>query len=133
MITIQIRNGQGQVIGMVNDFFTLSVQDEVNKGGSLKLRIPLTDWIRTTPLQKGYRISVNYGISIKKNLMLFDGYISDFVLKSESVEIEAYNWIHYLQYRLIKQKKNYNSTAIKTIVAEIFEQINQSGQLPFLL
>lgn len=133
MITIQIRNGQGQGIGMVNDFFTLSVQDEVNKGGSLKLRIPLADWIRTTPLKKGYRISVNYGISIKKNLMLFDGYIADFVLKSESVEIEAYNWLHYLQYRLIKQKKTYNSIAIKTIVAEIFEQINQSGQLPFLL
>ena len=133
MITIQIRNGQGKVIGVINDFFSLQVEDAVNKWGSLKLAIPLTDWLRKTPLQKGYRISVNYGISIKKNLMLFDGYLSDFSLKAERIELEAYNWIHYLQYRIIKAEKKYQSTAIKTIISEIFEQINQSGQLPFLL
>lgn len=133
MITIQIRNGHGQVVGVINDFFSLQVEDAVNKWGSLKLAIPLTDWLRKTPLQKGYRISVNYGISIKKNLMLFDGYLSDFSLKAERIELEAYNWIHYLQYRIIKAEKKYQSTAIKTIISEIFEQINQSGQLPFLL
>nr|DAQ64223.1 MAG TPA: hypothetical protein [Caudoviricetes sp.] len=32
MITIQIRNGQGKVIGVINDFFSLQVEDAVNKG-----------------------------------------------------------------------------------------------------
>ena len=121
------------VLGVINDFFSLQVQDEINKWGSLKVRIPLNDWIRKTPLQKWYRISVNYGISLKRNLMLFDGYLSDFTLRTESIDIEAYNWIHYLQYRLLDRSKKYQSTPIKTIVSEIFEIIKEKGQLPFSL
>lgn len=133
MITIQIKNGRGEVIGMINDFFSLQVQDEINKWGSLKVRIPLNDRLRKTPLQKGYRISVNYGISLKKNLMLFDGYLSDFTLRSESIELEGYNWIHYLQYRLLDSEKKYQSVPTKTIVSEIFEMIKEKSQLPFSL
>ncbi len=121
------------VLGVINDFFSLQVQDEINKWGSLKVRIPLNDWLRKTPLQKWYRISVNYGISLKRNLMLFDGYLSDFTLRTESIDIEAYNWIHYLQYRLLDRSKKYQSTPIKTIVSEIFGIIKEKGQLPFSL
>lgn len=133
MITIQIKNGEGMVLGVINDFFSLQVQDEINKWGSLKVRIPLNDWLRKTPLQKWYRISVNYGISLKRNLMLFDGYLSDFTLRTESIDIEAYNWIHYLQYRLLDRNKKYQATPIKTIVSEIFGIIKEKGQLPFSL
>lgn len=133
MITIQIKNGEGMVVGVINDFFSLQVQDEINKWGNLKVSIPLNDWLRKTPLQKWYRISVNYGISLKRNLMLFDGYLSDFTLRTESIDIEAYNWIHYLQYRLLDRSKKYQSTPIKTIVSEIFEIIKEKGQLPFSL
>lgn len=121
------------VLGVINDFFSLQVQDEINKWGSLKVRIPLNDWLRKTPLQKWYRISVNYGISLKRNLMLFDGYLSDFTLRTESIDIEAYNWIHYLQYRLLDRNKKYQATPIKTIVSEIFGIIKEKGQLPFSL
>ena len=121
------------VLGVINDFFSLQVQDEINKWGSLKVRIPLNDWLRKTPLQKWYRISVNYGINLKRNLMLFDGYLSDFTLRTESIDIEAYNWIHYLQYRLLDRSKKYQSTPIKTIVSEIFGIIKEKGQLPFSL
>ena len=121
------------VLGVINDFFSLQVQDEINKWGNLKVRIPLNDWLRKTPLQKWYRISVNYGISLKRNLMLFDGYLSDFTLRTESIDIEAYNWIHYLQYRLLDRSKKYQATPIKTIVSEIFEMIKEKGQLPFSL
>ena len=121
------------VVGVINDFFSLQVQDEINKWGNLKVSIPLNDWLRKTPLQKWYRISVNYGISLKRNLMLFDGYLSDFTLRTESIDIEAYNWIHYLQYRLLDRSKKYQSTPIKTIVSEIFEIIKEKGQLPFSL
>lgn len=121
------------VLGVINDFFSLQVQDEINKWGSLKVRIPLNDWLRKTPLQKWYRISVNYGISLKRNLMLFDGYLSDFTLRTESIDIEAYNWIHYLQYRLLDRGKKYQSTPVKTIVSEIFGIIKEKGQLPFSL
>nr|DAE05529.1 MAG TPA: hypothetical protein [Podoviridae sp. ctuQh21]DAT30076.1 MAG TPA: hypothetical protein [Caudoviricetes sp.] len=31
MITIQIKNGEGMVLGVINDFFSLQVQDEINK------------------------------------------------------------------------------------------------------
>ena len=65
--------------------------------------------------------------------MLFDGYLSDFTLRTESIDIEAYNWIHYLQYRLLDRSKKYQSTPIKTIVSEIFEIIKEKGQLPFSL
>lgn len=133
MITIQIKNGEGMVVGVINDFFSLQVQDEINKWGNLKVSIPLNDWLRKTPLQKWYRISVNYGISLKRNLMLFDGYLSDFTLRTESIDIEAYNWIHYLQYRLLDRGKKYQSTPIKTIVSEIFGIIKEKGQLPFSL
>ena len=121
------------VVGVINDFFSLQVQDEINKWGNLKVSIPLNDWLRKTPLQKWYRISVNYGISLKRNLMLFDGYLSDFTLRTESIDIEAYSWIHYLQYRLLDRSKKYQSTPIKTIVSEIFEIIKEKGQLPFSL
>ena len=121
------------VLGVINDFFSLQVQDEINKWGNLKVSIPLNDWLRKTPLQKWYHISVNYGISLKRNLMLFDGYLSDFTLRTESIDIEAYNWIHYLQYRLLDRSKKYQSTPIKTIVSEIFEIIKEKGQLPFSL
>ena len=121
------------VVGVINDFFSLQVQDEINKWGNLKVSIPLNDWLRKTPLQKWYRISVNYGISLKRNLMLFDGYLSDFTLRTESIDIEAYNWIHYLQYRLLDRGKKYQSTPIKTIVSEIFGIIKEKGQLPFSL
>lgn len=133
MITIQIKNGEGMVLGVINDFFSLQVQDEINKWGNLKVRIPLNDWLRKTPLQKWYRISVNYGISLKRNLMLFDWYLSDFTIRTESIDIEAYNWIHYLQYRLLDRSKKYQATPIKTIVSEIFEMIKEKGQLPFSL
>ena len=65
--------------------------------------------------------------------MLFDGYLSDFTLRTESIDIEAYNWIHYLQYRLLDRSKKYQSTPIKTIVSEIFGIIKEKGQLPFSL
>lgn len=64
---------------------------------------------------------------------LFEGYITDITLKTTTVEIEADNWLSYLQYRIIRGVKNYINTPISTVVSGIFNELNTTYALPMVL
>lgn len=133
MLTIQIKNWENKVIAVINDIFSLQVDDEVNKGGKLKLKFPTEKRLQEKPIQKGYRISVNYGVKIWQTIMLFDGYITDITLELNNVQIEADNRLSYLQWRIIRSQKTYTNTAINSVVSEIFSQLNWVSTLPITL
>lgn len=133
MLTIQIKNGDNEVIAVINDIYSLNVDDEVNKGGKLKLRFPTDKWLQKKPLQKGYRISIVYGEKIGQVVRLFEGYITDVTLKTQEVQIEADNWLSYLQYRMIKSPKTYANTPIKDVVSAVYTELNNTHELPIEL
>lgn len=133
MLTIQIKNGENEVIAVINDIFSLSVEEEINKGGKLKLRFPVDKRLQNNPLQKGYRISVAYGEKIGQIIRLFEGYITDVTLKTQEVQIEADNWLSYLQYRIIRGAKTYSNVAISTVISQIFTELNNTQELPIVL
>ena len=133
MLTIQIKDGNNKVVAVINDIFSLQVDDEVNKGGKLKLKFPTEKRLQDKPLKKGYRISIVYGKKIGQIIRLFEGYITDVVLKTTTAEIEAENWLSYLQYRIIRTAKNYENTPINTVVSEVFNQLNSTLALPMQL
>ncbi len=133
MLTIQIKNGANEVIAVINDIYSLSVDDEVNKGGKLKLRFPTEKWLQKKPLQKGYRISVVYGEKIGQVVRLFEGYITDVTLKTQEVQIEADNRLSYLQYRMIKSLKKYIQAPISTVISDVFNTLNATHELPITL
>ena len=72
MLTIQIKDGNNKVVAVINDVFSLQVDDEVNKGGKLKLRFPVEERLQKKPLKKGYRISIVYGKKIGEIIRLFE-------------------------------------------------------------
>ena len=130
MLTIQIKNGDNKVVAVINDIFSLQVDDEVNKGGKLKLRFPTEEWLQEKPLKKGYRISVVYGRKIGEIVRLFEWYITDVILKTTEVQIEADNWLSYLQYRIIRSIKNYENAQIKDVISQVFTELNTTFNLP---
>lgn len=133
MLTIQIKNGEGKVKAVINDIYSLTVDDEINKGGKLKLLFPTDNRLQKNPLQKGERISIAYWEKIGQVIRLFDWYITDVTLKSTEVQIEADNWLSYLQYRIIRNKKSYNNIAIKTVISGVFSELNNTYKLPITL
>ena len=133
MLTIQIKDGDNKVKAVIDDIFSLQVDDEVNKGGKLKLRFPADKRLQTNPIQKGERISVAYGEKIGQIIRLFEGYITDVTLKTTEVQIEADNRLSYLQYRITRVQKNYTNTPVSTVVAEIFNGLNTTYPLPIKL
>ena len=133
MLTIQIKNGDNKVIAVINDIFSLNVEDEINRGGKLKLRFPTDKWLQTNPLKKGYRISVAYGEKIGQIIRLFEGYITDVTLKTQEAQIEADNWLSYLQYRMVRSKRTYTNAPISTVVSEVFNALNTTFTLPIKL
>lgn len=133
MLTIQIKDGTNKVVAVVNDIFSLTVDDEVNKWGKLKLRFPTEERLQEKPLKKGYRISVVYGRKIWETIRLFEWYITDVILKTTTVEIEADNWLSYLQYRMLRYPKNYTDTQIKDVVSQVFSELNTTYALPISL
>ena len=133
MLTIQIKNGENKVIAVINDIFSLNVEDEINRGGKLKLRFPTDKWLQNNPLKKGYRISVAYGEKIGQIIRLFEGYITDVTLKTQQVQIEADNWLSYLQYRMIRSKRTYTNEQIKNVVSGVFSTLNSTFALPIKL
>ena len=72
MLTIQIKDGTNKVVAVINDIFSLSVDDEVNKGGKLKLRFPTEERLQKKPLKKGYKISIVYGKKMGEIIRLFE-------------------------------------------------------------
>jgi hypothetical protein len=72
MLTIQIKNGSNKVVAVINDIFSLQVDDEVNKGGKLKLKFPTEERLQKKPIKKGYRISIVYGKKIGQIVRLFE-------------------------------------------------------------
>lgn len=133
MLTIQIKNGDNKVIAVINNIFSLSVDDEVNKGGKLKLRFPTEEWMQKKPLKKGYKISIVYGYKMGEVVRLFEWYITDVTLKTTEVQIEADNWLSYLQYRIIRTAKSYENVAINTVISQIFNELNTTYALPISL
>ena len=133
MLTIQIKNWDEKVIATVNEIFSLQVDDEVNRWWKLKLRFPTESWLQKQPVQKADRILVTYSLKIWKVVRIFDWYITDVTLKSTECVIEAENWLSYLQYRIIRSQKSYNDVAIKTVVSQIFSEINTNQALPITL
>lgn len=133
MLTIQIKNWDNDVIAVVNNIYSLQVDDEVNKWGKLKLRFPTESWLQDQPIQKADRILVTYSLKIWQVVRIFDWYITDVTLKSTECVIEAENRLSYLQYRIIRTQKNYENVAIKTVVSQIFSELNNSFSLPITL
>lgn len=133
MLTIQIKNWQNNVVAVINDIFSMNVEDEVNKGGKIKIIFPTEKRLQEKPIYKGYRIVVYYGIKIGKTIKLFDGYITDVILDTTRVEIQAENRLSYLQNRMIRVSKNYSNKEIKTVISEVFTSINNNFQLPISL
>ena len=133
MLTIQIKNGNNEVIAVVNDIFSLQVDDEVNKWWKLKLRFPTEKRLQKRPVQKADRISVSYGLKIWKTIRLFEWYITDITLQTNEVMIEADNWLSYLQRRMIRSAKTYTSAPINQVISEIFTELNNNKELPVVL
>jgi hypothetical protein len=133
MITVQIRDKNNKALAVINNIFNLQIDDEVNKGGKLKLRFPTEERLQKEPIQKGSRITIDYGESIGNVIRIFEGYITDVTLWTTEVQIEADNWISYLQYRIIRRQKTYNNAEIKNVIQEIFNELNTNGELPFSL
>lgn len=117
----------------MNEIYSLSVDDEVNKGGKIKLRFPTDKWLQDQPIQKADRISITYWLKIWKVVRLFDWYITDVTLKSTECVIEAENRLSYLQYRIIRSAKTYENTPIKTVISQIFTELNTNMELPIVL
>lgn len=133
MITVQIRDKNNKARVVINNIFNLQIDDEVNKGGKLKLRFPTEDRLQKEPIQKGERISIDYGESIGNIIRIFDGYITDVTLWTTECQIEADNRLSYLQYRIIRRQKTYTNAKIKNVIQEIYNELNTHGVLPFTL
>ena len=133
MLTIQIKNGDNKVVAVINNIYNLTVDDEVNKGGKLKLRFPTEKRLQEKPIKKGYRISIAYWYKINEVVRLFEWYITDITIKSTEVQIEADNWLSYLQWRIIRDTKNYENTPIKTVISQIYNELNSNFTLPIVL
>ena len=133
MLTIQIKNWTNQTVAVINDIFSLQVNDEVNKWGKLKIKFPAEERMKTTQLKKGYRITVNYWIKIWQIIKLFDWYITDIILKTNWGEIQAENRLSYLQNRIIRSTKNYSWATIQSVVSAIFSELNTTYSLPISL
>lgn len=132
MLTIQIKN-KDSVIAVINNIFSLQIEDEVNKWWKLKIKFPIEKWMQDTQLKKWHRITVNYWIKIWQIVKLFDWYITDITLSNEQAEIQGENWLSYLQNRIIRSSKSYSNEQIKNIVSEIFTQLNTAFSLPVSL
>ena len=133
MLTIQIKDGTNKVVAVINDIFSLSVDDEVNKGGKLKLRFPTEERLQKKPLKKGYKISIVYGKKMGEIIRLFEWYITDVILKTTEVQIEADNWLSYLQYRILRTAKSYENATIASVITDVFNTINTTYTLPISL
>lgn len=133
MLTIQIRNWENNVVAVINDIFSLQVEDEVNKGNKLKLTFPAESRLQKKPLKKWYRISVVYGLKIWQMIQLFDWYITDVIVELNWVEIQAENRLSYLQNRIVRVAKNYSNKEISYVVNDIFNYMNGIFPLPVSL
>lgn len=133
MLTIQIKDWNNNVTAVINDIFSLQVDDEVNKGWKLKLRFPTEKRLQERPIEKADRISVTYWLKIWQNIRLFDWYITDVTVKTSEVQIDADNWLSYLQRRIIRSIKNYDGQTVSSIVSAIFSELNTTKALPISL
>ena len=133
MLTIQVKNWQNKVVAVINKIYSLTVDEEVNKGCKVKLRFPVDDWLQEKPLYKGDRITIAYSFNIRNVVRIFEWYITDITLKSTEVVIEAENRLAYLQYRIIRSDRTYTSKPIKDLVSEVFTELNNTHTLPVIL
>ena len=132
MLTIQIKNWSDKVVAVINDIFSLQVDNEVNKWWKLKILFPTEEWLQKEPVKKWYRISVAYWLKIGQVIKLFDGYITDVTVKTNQVQIEAENWLSYLQRRILRADKNYYWT-ISNLIDTTFSELNTTSILPITL
>jgi len=132
MLTIQIKNWDNKTVAVVNNIFSLQIEDEVNKGGKLKMKFPVEKRLQEKPITKGQRLSINYWIKIWKVVKLFDGYITDVIISNKSVEVQAENRLSYLQNRIIRGSKTYNDT-ISNVISSLFTELNTTFELPITL
>ena len=133
MLTIQIKNWENKVIAVINNIFSLQVDDEVNKWGKVKIKFPIEQRLQNTQIKKWYRITVNYWIKIWQIIKLFDWYITDITIKTDGIEIQWENWLSYLQNRIIRTDKSYSNVSIQTVVSGLFSELNTTYQLPITL
>ena len=133
MLTIQIKNWQNNVIAVINNIFSLQVDDEVNRWGKLKIKFPIEQRMQRTQLKKWYGITTNYWIKIWQIIKLFDWYITDITLKSDWAEIQAENWLSYLQNRIVRSERTYTNQTISSVVSAVFTELNNNYPLPITL
>jgi len=72
MLTIQVKNWQNKVVAVINKIYSLTVDEEVNKGCKVKLRFPVDDWLQEKPLYKGDRITIAYSFNIRNVVRIFE-------------------------------------------------------------
>jgi len=133
MITILIKDWQWNDVIAINKFTSLSINDEVNKGWTMKLSFSTDERMRTHQIYKWYRITVFFAESLWKYTTLFDWFISSVLVKSLKVEIEAENWLTYLQNRMLRLKTSFVNAEIKYVVSEVFTALNNIKALPITL
>lgn len=133
MLTIQIKNWYNEIIAVINDIFSMQVDDEVNKWWKLKFIFPTEKRLQERPIKKWYRISVAYWLKIWQTIRLFDGYITDVLVKTTTVQIEADNWLSYLQYRMVRSDRTYTAQTISSVISAIFNELNTTSELPITL
>jgi hypothetical protein len=52
MLTIQIKDGENKVIAVVNNVYNVSIDEEINKGGKLSMKIPVEERMRKQKIKK---------------------------------------------------------------------------------
>ena len=133
MLTIQIKDGENKVIAVVNNVYNVSIDEEINKGWKLSMKIPVEEWMRKQKIKKWYRISVSYGEKIGDVYHIFDGYITDVTVYTNEIELKAENRLNYIQFRILRSGGTYTWVFIKDIVQAVFTQLNNQLELPFKL
>lgn len=133
MITIRIKDWEWNNIYTTSTFFSLQITDEVNKGWSLKFSIPTDKRLRNNPIAKWNRVIVFFTKDINNNVCIFSWYICDISITTNKIDIEADNWLTYLQNRILREEKNYDNATIMSVVSECFSSINSNFALPITL
>ena len=132
MLTIQIKNWNNKVVAVINDIFSMQIDDEVNRWWKIKIIFPTEKRLQKEPIVKWYRISVTYWLKIWQVIKLFDGYITDVTVKTTTVQIEWENRLSYLQRRILRADKDYNGT-ISNLINLVFNELDYTSVLPITL
>lgn len=82
-------------------------------------------------IRRWYRIDVYYYVDIREQPMIFSWYINEYTITKDVIGVHAYNWISYLQHRIVRNQVFYDHKSISYVVQDLLARINEVRQLPF--